>query len=100
MPVGTYRNINEIFGASSLVVGGTASNFVTKKIQNANQGVANAIIIDALKNPELMKILLSPEITQTQIAALRAGKFATGRVLFKLLSEKTEDEITRQTEGK
>lgn len=97
--VGTYRLINEIFGASSLVVGGTASNFVTKKIQNANQGVANAIIIDGLKNPELMKILLSPEITETQIAALRAGKFATGRVLFKLLSEKTEDEITRQTEG-
>lgn len=97
--VGTYRLINEIFGASSLVVGGTASNFVTKKIQNANQGVANAIIIDGLKNPELMKILLSPEITETQIAALRAGKFATGRTLFKLLSEKTEDEITRQTEG-
>ena len=48
---------------------------------------------EAFKNEELMKILLSNNITQKQLQALQdPNKIRTGRVLFNALMEKTTEE--------
>ena len=90
--VAAVKAVNVLFGSSSIMIAGTASNFATKGLQNMGHSVANKILQDAMKNPELMKILLSENPTRTQLEALKSGKFQTGRLLYKTLVEKLPDE--------
>ena len=41
-----------------------------------------------MRNPELMKILLTKNPTRLQIESLNSSKFKTGRLLYKALIEK------------
>ena len=54
---------------------------------------SKAIMKEALKNEELMKILRSNNITKKQLQALQnPNKIRTGRVLFNALMERTTEE--------
>jgi len=90
--VAAVKAVNVLFGSSSIMLAGTASNFATKGLQNMGHSVANKILQDAMRNPELMKVLLSENPTRTQLESLRSGKFQTGRLLYKTLVEKLPDE--------
>jgi hypothetical protein len=53
---------------------------------------ANKIMKEAYKNPELMKILLSRDITEAQLKKLNSGQFQTGRTLYRGLVGLTQEE--------
>lgn len=90
--VAAVKAVNMLFGSSSIMIAGTASNFATKGLQNMGHSVSNKILQEAMIKPELMKILLSENPTRSQIEALRSGKFQTGRILYKAIVEKLPDE--------
>jgi len=81
--LGSIKAVNTLFGSSSIVLAGTASNAATSFIRNMGYAQANAIMKEAYKNPELMKILLSRNITDTQLKKLNSGQFQTGRTLYR-----------------
>lgn len=86
--VAAVKAVNLLFGSSSIMIAGSASNFATKSLQNMGHSVSNKILQDAMRNPELMKILLTKNPTRLQIESLNSSKFKTGRLLYKALIEK------------
>jgi len=83
------KGVNLLAGSSSIVLAGTASNAATKAIQNLGVEASSKVLKEAYKNPELMKILLSKDITRNQLQLLKSGKFKTGRIIFNALTENT-----------
>jgi hypothetical protein len=81
-----------LFGSASIVLAGTASNAATNFLKNMGYAQANKIMKEAYKNPELMKILLSRNITEGQLNKLNSGQFQTGRTLYRGLMGLTEEE--------
>lgn len=90
--VGGIKAVNTVFGSSSIVLAGTASNLATKSLQKLGYAQADKILKEAYKNPELMKILLSRNITQTQLKELNSGKYVVGRTLYKTLTGEAAEE--------
>ena len=90
------KAVNFFAGSQSIVLANTASNFATKAIQSMSHDVANNIIKEGLKNEELMKILLTDNITTNQLKMLNSNKFQTGRTLFKAITEAGVEETTEQ----
>jgi len=82
------KGVNLLFGSSSIVLAGTASNAATKALQNLGVEASSKILKEAYKNPELMKVLLSEDITRNQLQLLQSGKFKTGRIIYNALTEK------------
>jgi len=82
------KGVNLLFGSSSIVLAGTASNAATKALQNLGVEASSKILKEAYKNPELMKVLLSKDITRNQLQLLQSGKFKTGRIIYNALTEK------------
>lgn len=90
--LGGIKLVNTLFGSESIVLAGTASNSATAFLKNMGYAQANKIMKEAYKNPELMKILLSRDITEAQLKKLNSGQFQTGRTLYRGLVGLTEEE--------
>ncbi len=75
--------VNKLFGSQSIVLAGASSKVAESFVQNLTFGQTNAILKEAYKNPELMKILLSREITDAQLQMLKSKKFKTGQIIFR-----------------
>jgi len=90
--LGGIKIVNTLFGSASIVLAGTASNAATSFLKNMGYAQANNIMKEAYKNPELMKILLSRNITEAQLNKLNSGQFQTGRTLYRGLVGLTEEE--------
>lgn len=90
--LGGVKAVNILFGSSSIVLSGAASNLATKSLQRLGYAEADAILKEAYRNPELMKILLSRNITQTQLNKLDSGAYVTGKTLFKSLTGEMNEE--------
>ena len=90
--VGGIKAINMLFGSSSIVLSGTASNLATQSLQKLGYAKADKILKEAYKNPDLMKILLSRNITQTNLKELNSGKYVVGRTLYKILTGEVTEE--------
>lgn len=90
------KAVNFFAGSQSIVLANTASNAATRAVNSLSQDVAESIVKESLRNDELMKILLSPNITDKQLKMLNSDRFQTGRVLFKALAEKGRDETEQQ----
>lgn len=90
--LGGIKLVNTLFGSASIVLAGTASNAATAFLKNMGYAQANKIMKEAYKNPELMKILLSRDITEAQLKKLNSGQFQTGRTLYRGLVGLTEEE--------
>ena len=90
--LGGIKLVNTLFGSASIVLAGTASNAATNFLKNMGYAQANKIMKEAYKNPELMKILLSRNITEAQLKKLNSGQFQTGRTLYRGLMGLTEEE--------
>lgn len=90
--VGGIKAVNMLFGSSSIVLAGTASNIATQSLQKIGYAQADKILKEAYKNPELMKILLSRNITQTNLKELNSGKYVVGRTLYKILTGEATEE--------
>ena len=90
------KAVNFFAGSQSIVLANTASNAATRAVNSLSQDVAESIVKESLRNDELMKILLSPNITDNQLKMLNSDRFQTGRVLFKALAEKGRDETEQQ----
>ena len=82
------KGVNLLAGSSSIVLAGTASNAATKAIQNLGVEASSKVLKEAYKNPELMKVLLSKDITRNQLQLLQSGRFKTGRIIYNALTEK------------
>jgi len=92
------KAVNFFAGSQSIVLANTASNAATRAVNSLSQDVAESIVKESLRNDELMKILLSPNITDNQLKMLNSDRFQTGRVLFKALAEKGRDETVETTQ--
>jgi hypothetical protein len=91
--LGGIKAVSTVFGSSSIVLAGTASNLATKGLEALSMGATSKIMAEAYRNPELMKILLSRNVTPTQLSALQDGSYQTGRTLYKALTgQLTEEE--------
>jgi len=90
--LGGIKLVNTLFGSASIVLAGTASNSATAFLKNMGYAQANKIMKEAYKNPELMKILLSRDITEAQLKKLNSGQFQTGRALYRGLVGLTQEE--------
>lgn len=90
--LGGIKLVNTLFGSASIVLAGTASNSATAFLKNMGYAQANKIMKEAYKNPELMKILLSRDITEAQLKKLNSGQFQTGRTLYRGLMGLTQEE--------
>jgi uncharacterized protein YjbK len=90
---GALRAVNAITGSQSIVLSGVVSRGATEGVRRLSIDQTKAIMKEAFKNEELMKILLSNNITQKQLQALQdPNKIRTGRVLFNAIMEKTTEE--------
>lgn len=90
---GAMRAVNAIMGSQSIVLSGAVSRGATEGVRRLSVDQTKAIMKEAFKNEELMKILLSNNITQKQLQALQdPNKIRTGRVVFNALTEKTTGE--------
>jgi hypothetical protein len=90
--LGGIKAVSVLFGSASIVLAGTASNAATAFLKNMGYAQANKIMKEAYKNPELMKILLSKDITEAQLKKLNSGQFQTGRTLYRGLVGLTQEE--------
>lgn len=81
------KAVSALAGSQSIVLANSASNAATKAVRSLTDDVANDILKEAYKNEELMKILLTENITPSQLSVLNSNKFQSGRVLFKALTE-------------
>jgi hypothetical protein len=81
------KAVSALAGSQSIVLANSASNIATKAVRGLTDDVANDVLKEAYKNEELMKILLSENITNSQLAVLNSNKFQSGRTLFKALTE-------------
>jgi hypothetical protein len=90
--LGGIKAVNLLFGSSSIVLAGTASNQATQALQRLGYAQADKVLKEAYRNPELMKILLSRNITQTQLKELNSGKYVVGRTLYKILTGEAVEE--------
>tara|TARA_R110000823_G_C15943516_1_gene500709 strand:- start:41 stop:2974 length:2934 start_codon:yes stop_codon:yes gene_type:complete len=94
--VAALKAVNFFAGSQSIVLANTASNIATRAVKSLSEDVANNIIREALKNEELMKILLTDNITTKQLQMLNGDRFKSGRIIFKALTEVTRDETERK----
>lgn len=92
------KAVNFFAGSQSIVLANTASNAATRAVNSLSQDVAESIVKEGLRNDELMKILLSPDITTKQLSMLNSDRFQTGRMLFKALTEIGRDETVETTQ--
>tara|TARA_R110001606_G_C15390355_1_gene651469 strand:+ start:1316 stop:4231 length:2916 start_codon:yes stop_codon:yes gene_type:complete len=92
------KAVNFFAGSQSIVLANTASNAATRAVNSLSQDVAESIVKEGLRNDELMKILLSPDITTKQLSMLNSDRFQTGRMLFKALTEIRRDETVETTQ--
>lgn len=90
--LGGVKAVSLLFGSSSIVLAGTASNIATQSLQKLGYAQSDKILKEAYRNPELMKILLSPNITKNQLTALNSGKYVVGRTLYKTLTGEATEE--------
>jgi len=90
--LGGLKAVNYIFGSSSIVLAGATSKTAETIVKNLTYGNASKIMMEAYKNPELMKILLSRDITEAQLKKLNSGQFQTGRTLYRGLVGLTQEE--------
>lgn len=81
------KAVSAIAGSQSIVLANSASNIAAKAVRGLTDDVANNILKEAYKNEELMKILLTENITPSQLSVLNSNKFQSGRTLFKALTE-------------
>ena len=80
-------------GSQSIVLSGAVSRGATEGVRRLSVDQSKSIMKEAFKNEELMKILLSNNITQKQLQALQdPNKIRTGRVLFNAVMERTTGE--------
>ena len=90
---GAMRAVNAIMGSQSIVLSGAVSRGATEGVRRLSVDQTKAIMKEAFRNEELMKILLSNNITQKQLQALQnPSKIRTGRVLFNAITEKATGE--------
>jgi len=90
---GAMRAVNALMGSQSIVLSGAVSRGATEGVRRLSVDQSKAIMKEAFKNEELMKILLSNNITQKQLQALQdPNKVRTGRVLFNAVMERTTEE--------
>jgi hypothetical protein len=90
---GAMRAVNALMGSQSIVLSGAVSRGATAGVRRLSVDQSKAIMKEAFKNEELMKILLSNNITQKQLQALQnPNKIRTGRVLFNAVMERTTGE--------
>ena len=90
---GAMRAVNALMGSQSIVLSGAVSRGATEGVRRLSVDQSKAIMKEAFKNEELMKILLSNNITQKQLQALQdPNKVRTGRVLFNAVMERTTGE--------
>lgn len=90
---GALRAVSAVTGSQSIVLSGVVSRGATEGVRRLSIDQTKAIMKEAFKNEELMKILLSNNITQKQLQALQdPNKIRTGRVLFNAIMEKTTEE--------
>tara|TARA_R110000765_G_scaffold355618_1_gene445812 strand:+ start:997 stop:3942 length:2946 start_codon:yes stop_codon:yes gene_type:complete len=94
--LGGIKAVSMVFGSSSIVLAGTASNLATKGLQAMSLGQTDKIMKEAYRNPELMKILLSRNITPTQLQQLNSGAFITGRSLYKAITGEINEQPVAQ----
>ena len=91
--LGALKAVSAITGSQSIVLSGVVSKGATAGVQKLSVDQTKAIMKEAFKNEELMKILLSNNITQKQLQALQdPSKIRTGRILFNAITEKTTSE--------
>tara|TARA_R110000787_G_scaffold274732_1_gene382821 strand:+ start:1065 stop:3971 length:2907 start_codon:yes stop_codon:yes gene_type:complete len=91
--LGALKAVSAITGSQSIVLSGVVSRGATEGVKRLSVDQTKAILKEAFKNEELMKILLSNNITQKQLQALQdPSKIRTGRVLFNAIVEKTTGE--------
>ena len=87
---GALKAVSAITGSQSIVLSGVVSRGATEGVRKLSIDQTKAIMKEAFKNEELMKILLSNNITQKQLQALQtSNNFRYGRVIFNALTEKT-----------
>ena len=91
--LGALRAVSAVTGSQSIVLSGVVSKGATEGVRRLSVDQTKAVMKEAFKNEELMKILLSPNITQKHLEALQnPNRIRTGRILFNAVTERfTED---------
>lgn len=83
--LGGLKAVSALFGTQSIVLAGATSKTAEAVVRNLTYGNASKIMMEAYKNPELMKILLSNNISKGQLNKLNSDQFQTGRSLYRAL---------------
>jgi hypothetical protein len=94
--LGGLKAVSMLFGSQSIVLAGATSKTAEAILKNLTYGNASKIMTEAYKNPELMKILLSNNISKGQLNKLNSDQFQTGRSLYRALVGETLAEEQQQ----
>jgi hypothetical protein len=86
------KAVSALAGSQSIVLANSASNMATKAVRSLTDDIANDVLKEAYKNEELMKILLTENITNSQLALLNSNKFQSVRALAKALATRDIEE--------
>ena len=87
---GALQALSAVVGSNSIVLAGAASRGASTGLRRMTTTNADQVLKEAYRNPELMKILLSDNITQQHLIELgKVNKFRTGRVILNAITEKT-----------